>query len=166
MEKNLEKLTVKELKELAESKGIEVTASKKAEIIEEINNAEDTVSEEVVQAVAEAIDEEAKEQNKTADEVIQEIKEESKTAEESEEQEETAEEQEEDCEWSVGVEEDGNVHVRPVKKEIEVPEGFTKKTNLNKKEYGYHNGRKYLKLKNGYGMWADNGTAFVINELK
>ena len=166
MEKNLEELTVKELKELAENKGIEITASKKAEIIEEINKAEDTVSEEVVQAVAEAIDEEAKEQNKTADEVIQEIKEESETAEESEEQEETAEEQEEDCEWSVGVEEDGNVHVRPVKKEIEVPEGFTKKTNLNKKEYGYHNGRKYLKLKNGYGMWADNGTAFVINELK
>ena len=97
MEKNLEKLTVKELKELAESKGIEVTASKKAEIIEEISNAEDTVSEEV--------------------------------------------------------------------KEIEVPEGFTKKTNLNKKEYGYHNGRKYLKLKNGYGMWADTGTAFVISEL-
>ena len=166
MEKNLEELTVKELKKLAENKGIEITASKKAEIIEEINNAEDAVSEEVVQAVAEAIDKEAKEQNKTADDVIREIKEESETAEESEEQEETAEEQEEDCEWSVGVEEDGNVHVRPVKKEIEVPEGFTKKTNLNKKEYGYHNGRKYLKLKNGYGMWADNGTAFVINELK
>ena len=103
MEKNLEKLTVKELKELAESKEIEVTASKKAEIIEEINNAEDTVSE-----------------KDTKKEV----------------------------------------------KEIEVPEGFTKKTNLNKKEYGYHNGRKYLKLKNGYGMWADNGTAFVISELK
>ena len=149
MEKNLEELTVKELKELAESKGIEITASKKAEIIEEINNAEDTVSEEVVQAVAEAIDEEAKEQNKTADEVIQEIKEESKTAEESEEQEETPEED----------------TVSEEVKEIEVPEGFTKKTNLNKKEYGYHNGRKYLKLKNGYGMWADNGTAFVISEL-
>lgn len=51
-------------------------------------------------------------------------------------------------------------------KEIEVPEGFTKKTNLNKKEYGYYNGRKYQVLKNGYGMWADNGTAFVISELK
>lgn len=133
MEKNLEKLTVKELKKLAESKGIEVTTSKKAEIIEEINNAEDTVLEEVVQAVAEAIDEEAKEQSKTADEVIQEIKK------ESEEQEET--------------------------KEIEVPEGFTKKTNLNKKEYGYHNGRKFLKLKNGYGMWADTGQGFNINDL-
>lgn len=133
MEKNLEKLTVKELRKLAESKGIEVTTSKKAEIIEEINNAEDTVSKEVVQAVAEAIDEEAKEQRKTADEVIQEIKE------EIEEQEET--------------------------KGIEVPEGFTKKTNLNKKEYGYHNGRKYLKLKNGYGMWADTGQGFSINDL-
>lgn len=133
MEKNLEKLTVKELRKLAETKGIEVTTSKKAEIIEEINNAEDTVSEEIVQAVAEAIDEEAKEQSKTADEVIQEIKE------ESEEQEET--------------------------KGIEVPEGFTRKTNLNKKEYGYHNGRKFLKLKNGYGMWADTGQGFNINDL-
>lgn len=58
---------------------------------------------------------------------------------------------------------------KPTKKEIkevEAPEGFTKKTNLNKKEYGYHNDRKYLKLKNGYGMWADTGTAFVISELK
>ena len=54
----------------------------------------------------------------------------------------------------------------PKKEEVEAPEGFTKKTNLNKKEYGYHNGRKYLKLKNGYGMWADTGTAFVISELK
>lgn len=58
---------------------------------------------------------------------------------------------------------------KPTKKEIkevEAPEGFTKKTNLNKKEYGYHNDRKYLKLKKGYGMWADTGTAFVISELK
>lgn len=116
MGKNLEKLTVKELRKLAESKGIEVTTSKKAEIIEEINNAEDTVSEEVGK------------------------------------QEEKAEEQE-------------NVHVRPVKKEIEVPEGFTKKTNLNKKEYGYHNGRKYLKLKNGYGMWSDTGQGFNLSDL-
>ena len=54
----------------------------------------------------------------------------------------------------------------PKKEEVEAPRGFTKKTNLNKKEYGYHNGRKYLKLKNGYGMWADTGTAFVISELK
>lgn len=51
-------------------------------------------------------------------------------------------------------------------KKIEVPEGFTKKTNLNKKEYGYYKGRKYKKLKNGYGMWADTGTAFVIKDLK
>lgn len=57
---------------------------------------------------------------------------------------------------------------KPTKKEIkevEAPEGFTKKTDLNKKEYGYHNGRKYQTLKNGYGMWADTGTAFVISEL-
>ena len=51
-------------------------------------------------------------------------------------------------------------------KKVEVPEGFTKKTNLNKKEYGYHNGRKYLKLKNGYGMWADTGQGFLISDLK
>lgn len=54
----------------------------------------------------------------------------------------------------------------PKKEEVEAPRGFTKKTNLNKKEYGYYNGRKYQVLKNGYGMWADNGTAFVINDLK
>ena len=54
----------------------------------------------------------------------------------------------------------------PKKEEIEAPEGFTKKTNLNKKEYGYYNGRKYQVLKNGYGMWADTGTAFVISKLK
>ena len=51
-------------------------------------------------------------------------------------------------------------------KKVEVPDGFTKKTNLNKKEYGYYKGRKYKKLKNGYGMWADTGTAFVIKDLK
>lgn len=50
-------------------------------------------------------------------------------------------------------------------KKVEVPEGFTKKTNLNKKEYGYHNGRKYLKLKNGYGMWADTGQGFNLSDL-
>ena len=172
MEKNLEELTVKELKELAENKGIEITASKKAEIIEEINKAEDTVSEEVVQAVAEAIDEEAKEQNKTADEVIQEIKEESKISETSEEdgQEETKEENEdagmqETKKQNAKKEKNASKKEKEETKEIEVPEGFTKKTNLNKKEYGYHNGRKYLKLKNGYGMWADTGTAFVISEL-
>lgn len=49
---------------------------------------------------------------------------------------------------------------------VEVPDGFTRKTNLNKKEYGYYNGRKYLKLKNGYGMWADNGQGFLISDLK
>ncbi len=54
----------------------------------------------------------------------------------------------------------------PKKEEVEAPRGFTKKTNLNKKEYGYYNGRKYQVLKNGYGMWADTGTAFVISELK
>lgn len=52
------------------------------------------------------------------------------------------------------------------KVEIEIPDGFTKKTNLNKKSYGYHNGRKYLILKNGIGMWADNGKAFYLDDLR
>ena len=50
-------------------------------------------------------------------------------------------------------------------KKVEVPECFTKKTNLNKKEYGYHNGRKYLKLKNVYGIWADTGQGFNLSDL-
>ena len=38
-EKKLEELTINELKKLAESEGIEITASKKVDIIEEINKA-------------------------------------------------------------------------------------------------------------------------------
>ena len=52
------------------------------------------------------------------------------------------------------------------KVEIEIPDGFTKKTNLNKKSYGYYDGRKYQILKNGMGMWADNGKAFYLDDLK
>lgn len=136
-------------------------------------------------------------------------------AEEKEDETENEEGQDDDVVWSVGIEDDGNVHVRPIKKEeeteefdeneiteeevkavaeaiieesknskrsiqsivkelagveeveekIETPKGFTKKQELNKKEYGYHNGRKYLKLKNGFGMWADNGQSFSIDDL-
>lgn len=53
------------------------------------------------------------------------------------------------------------------KEEVDVPEGFIKKKKtLNKVEYGYYNGRKYKKLRNGLGLWADNGTVFVISDLK
>ena len=146
-EKRLEDLTINELKELAESEGIELTATKKANIIAEINKArelditdnkennqdDDTSNDTDIDVStdnkdneeSEVTDEEAKEQNKSADEVNKKIKE-----------------------------------------DIEIPKGFVKKSNLNKKEYGYHNGRKYKKMKNGYGMWADNGQSFLLSELK
>ena len=146
-EKKLEELTINELKELAESEGIEVTATKKVDIIAEINKAreldttdnkennqdDDTSNDTDIDVStdnkdneeSEVTDEEAKEQNKSADEVNMKIKE-----------------------------------------DIEIPKGFVKKSNLNKKEYGYYNGRKYKKMKNGYGMWADNGQSFLLSELK
>lgn len=146
-EKKLEELTINELKKLAESEGIEITASKKVDIIEEINKAreldttdnkennqdDDTSNDTDIDVStdnkdneeSEVTDEEAKEQNKSTDEVNMKIKE-----------------------------------------DIEIPKGFVKKSNLNKKEYGYYNGRKYKKMKNGYGMWADNGQSFLLSELK
>lgn len=146
-EKKLEELTINELKELAESEGIEVTATKKVDIIAEINKAreldttdnkennqdDDTSNDTDIDVStdnkdneeSEVTDEEAKEQNKSTDEVNMKIKE-----------------------------------------DIEIPKGFVKKSNLNKKEYGYYNGRKYKKMKNGYGMWADNGQSFLLSELK
>ena len=146
-EKRLEDLTINELKELAESEGIELTATKKANIIAEINKArelditdnkennqdDDTSNDTDIDVStdnkdneeSEVTDEEAKEQNKSTDEVNMKIKE-----------------------------------------DIEIPKGFVKKSNLNKKEYGYYNGRKYKKMKNGYGMWADNGQSFLLSELK
>ena len=146
-EKKLEELTINELKELAESEGIELTATKKANIIAEINKArelditdnkennqdDDTSNDTDIDVSTDnkdneesgATDEDAKEQNKSTDVANDEIKE-----------------------------------------EIEIPKGFVKKTNLNKKEYGYYNGRKYKKMKNGYGMWADNGQSFLLSELK
>lgn len=146
-EKKLEELTINELKKLAESEAIELTATKKVDIIAEINKAreldttdnkennqdDDTSNDTDINAStdnkdneeSEATDEETKEQNKSADEVN-----------------------------------------KKIKKDIEIPKGFVKKSNLNKKEYGYYNGRKYKKMKNGYGMWADNGQSFLLSELK
>lgn len=146
-EKKLEELTINELKELAESEAIELTATKKVDIIAEINKArelgttdnkennqdDDTSNDTDIDVStdnkdneeSEVTDEEAKEQNKSTDEVNKKIKE-----------------------------------------DIEIPKGFVKKSNLNKKEYGYYNGRKYKKMKNGYGMWADNGQSFLLSELK
>lgn len=146
-EKKLEELTINELKKLAESEAIKLTATKKVDIIAEINKAreldttdnkennqdDDTSNDTDIDVStdnkdneeSEVTDEEAKEQNKSADEVNKKIKE-----------------------------------------DIEIPKGFVKKSNLNKKEYGYYNGRKYKKMKNGYGMWADNGQSFLLSELK
>ena len=146
-EKKLEELTINELKKLAESEAIKLTATRKVDIIAEINKAreldttdnkennqdDDTSNDTDIDVStdnkdneeSEVTDEEAKEQNKSADEVNKKIKE-----------------------------------------DIEIPKGFVKKSNLNKKEYGYHNGRKYKKMKNGYGMWADNGQSFLLSELK
>ena len=146
-EKKLEELTINELKELAESDGIKVTTTKKADIIEEINKAREVDTTDNVE-------------NNQNDAEIKEG-------------------------WAVTQEVDGKVHVRPTEngeiidtpvekvikadgtvEDIEIPKGFVKKSNLNKKEYGYYNGRKYKKMKNGYGMWADNGQSFLLSELK
>ena len=146
-EKKLEELTINELKELAESDGIKVTTTKKADIIEEINKAREVDTTDNVE-------------NNQNDAEIKEG-------------------------WAVTQEADGKVHVRPTEngeiidtpvekvikadgtvEDIEIPKGFIKRSNLNKKEYGYYKGRKYKKMKNGYGMWADNGQSFLLSELK
>ena len=122
-EKKLEDLTIKELKKLAESESIELTDTKKANIIEEINKAREVDTDDADKEMVEKnVD---KDNKKSTDEVNKEIR-----------------------------------------KDVEIPKGFVKKTNLNKKEYGYYNGRKYKKMKNGYGMWADNGQSFLLSELK
>lgn len=146
-EKKLEELTINELKELAESDGIKVTTTKKADIIEEINKAREVDTTDNVE-------------NNQNDAEIKEG-------------------------WAVTQEADGKVHVRPTEngeiidtpvekvikadgtvEDIEIPKGFIKRSNLNKKEYGYYKGRKYKKMKNGYGMWADNGQSFLLSKLK
>lgn len=146
-EKKLEELTINELKKLAESDGIKVTTTKKADIIEEINKAREVDTTDNVE-------------NNQNDAEIKEG-------------------------WAVTQEADGKVHVRPTEngeiidtpvekvikadgtvEDIEIPKGFIKRSNLNKKEYGYYKGRKYKKMKNGYGMWADNGQSFLLSKLK
>ena len=146
-EKKLEELTINELKKLAESEGIEITATKKVDIIAEINKARE-------------LDTTDNKENNQNDAEIKEG-------------------------WAVTQEADGKVHVRPTEndeiidtpvekvikadgtvEDIEIPKGFIKRSNLNKKEYGYYKGRKYKKMKNGYGMWADNGQSFLLSELK
>ena len=132
-EKELEKLTINELKELAESEGIEITTTKKTDIIEEINKAREV----------DTIDNTEKNQDNT-DNASGEMSNEDNANEEN----------------------NSNDKADKDSTDIEIPKGFVKKTNLNKKEYGYYNGRKYKKMKNGYGMWADNGQSFLLSELK
>lgn len=60
---------------------------------------------------------------------------------------------------------------KPVKNKIkedkeEVPARFvsTKPVTKNKSKILVHNGRVYKELKNGYGMYADNGQIFKLNK--
>ena len=142
-EKKLEELTINELKELAESEGIELTSTKKAEIIEEINKAREAVTTDNVENNQDDTDNDS--------------------AEESDEDDANDENNSKDEADTDSV----NKEVLEKNKEdVEIPKGFVKKSNLNKKEYGYYKGRKYKKMKNGYGMWADNGQSFLLSKLK
>lgn len=146
-EKKLEDLTINELKEIAESEGIEVTATKKADIIEEINKARELDTTD---------NEENNQDDDTSNDTDIDVSTDNKDNEESEVTDEEAKEQNKSTD---------EVNMK-IKEDIEIPKGFVKKSNLNKKEYGYYNGRKYKKMKNGYGMWADNGQSFLLSELK
>ena len=150
-EKKLEDLTINELKEIAESEGIEVTATKKADIIEEINKAREVDTTDNTESnqnnAGNDSDEESDEDNANDD---------SNDSDEVDTDNINKEKSEKD------VDKDN----KEIKKDIEIPKGFVKKSNLNKKEYGYYNGRKYKKMRNGYGMWADNGQSFLLSELK
>lgn len=60
---------------------------------------------------------------------------------------------------------------KPVNNDIkedkeEVPARFvpTKPVTKNKSKILVHNGRVYKELKNGYGMYADNGQIFKLNK--
>lgn len=145
-EKKLEDLTIDELKKLAESESIELTATKKANIIEEINKAreEDTTDN------TENNQDDTNDDNDSNDEVDTDV-----TDKEMSEKDANKDKKESSDEAN-----------KEIKEDIEIPKGFVKKSNLNKKEYGYYNGRKYKKMKNGYGMWADNGQSFLLSELK
>ena len=146
-EKKLEELTINELKKLAESEGIEITASKKVDIIEEINKARELDTTD---------NKENNEDDDTSNDTDIDVSTDNKDNEESEVTDEEAKEQNKSTD---------EVNMK-IKEDIEIPKGFVKKSNLNKKEYGYYNGRKYKKMKNGYGMWADNGQSFLLSELK
>ena len=146
-EKKLEELTINELKELAESEGIELTATKKANIIAEINK---------VRELDITDNKENNQDDDTSNDTDIDVSTDNKDNEESGATDEDAKEQNKST----------DVANDEIKEEIEIPKGFVKKSNLNKKEYGYHNGRKYKKMKNGYGMWADNGQSFLLSELK
>ena len=196
-EKKLEELTINELKELAESEGIELTSTKKTDIIEEINKAREVVTTDNTEDNQDDTDnasdemsneDSANNENNSNDEADtdstdKEMPEEYTDKGKKERSDEVNKEIKEG--WAVTQESDGKVHVRPTEngkiidtpvekvikadgtiEDIEIPKGFVKKSNLNKKEYGYHNGRKYKKMKNGYGMWADNGQSFLLSELK
>ena len=139
MEKELTELTIEELKELAEKESIEIKEEEKEKIIEKIKKARELKAKSPVES-GQKPTESRQETEKTSNE--KENKGKGKGKEKTEDS------------------------IDKEQKKVEVPEGFTKKTNLNKKEYGYYKGRKYKKLKNGYGMWADTGTAFVIKDLK
>lgn len=138
MEKELTELTIEELKELAEKEGIEIKEEEEEKIIEEIEKARELKAKSPVES-GQKPTESGQEAEKTLNEKENKGKSKGKGKEKTEDS---------------------------TEKKVEVPEGFTKKSNLNKVEYGYHKGRKYKKLKNGYGMWADTGTAFVIKDLK
>ena len=145
-EKKLEDLTINELKELAESEDIEVTTTKKADIIEEINKAREADSTDNAENNQDDIDNDS--------------------AEESDEDNPNDDSNDNDDTDSINKEKSEKDVDKEINKDIEIPKGFVKKSNLNKKEYGYYNGRKYKKMKNGYGMWADNGQSFLLSELK
>ena len=150
-EKKLEDLTINELKELAESEGIEITASKKADIIEEINKAREVNT----------TDNTENNQN-DADNDSDEESDEDNSNDDSNDNDEV----DTDSINKEKSEKDVDKDNKEIKKDVEIPKGFVKKSNLNKKEYGYYNGRKYKKMRNGYGMWADNGQSFLLSELK
>ena len=146
-EKKLEELTINELKKLAESEAIKLTATKKVDIIAEINKARELDTTD---------NKENNQDDDTSNDTDIDVSTDNKDNEESEVTDEEAKEQ------NKSADKDN----KEIKEDIEIPKGFVKKSNLNKKEYGYYNGRKYKKMKNGYGMWADNGQSFLLSELK
>ena len=157
-EKELEELTINELKELAESEAIELTATKKVDIVAEINKARELVTTDNKENNQDDIDnasgemsnkDNANDENNSNAEVDTDT---------------TDKEMIEEADK--GKKESTNEVNKEIRKDIEIPKGFIKKSNLNKKEYGYYKGRKYKKIKNGYGIWADNGQSFLLNELK